>query len=471
MLNKKSEKPNIVFILCDDMGLWSLGCAGNKEIRTPNLDKLAESGILFNNFFCASPVCSPARASIFTGKIPSQHGVQDWLENDDIEYLNGQSSFVHVLAENGYTCGISGKWHLGNAMKKQMGFSHWYVFKGAQGTYYDMPMVVDNEVKTQKGYITDLITDDALDFINVNAKSQSPFYLSVHYTAPHKPWINCHPEEIVKSYDDCDFLSIPNDPMHKDQINTHPFPVGEERKETLKGYFAAVTSMDTNIGRLIEAIENQGLRENTLIFFMSDNGMNMGHHGIFGKGNGTFPMNLFDTSVKVPAIVSHLGHIRQGVVVDNLLSQYDFMPTILEYAGIHHNNTDNLPGRSFCNVLSGNEYEENKNVVIFDEYGPVRMIRSKQYKYIHKYPYGPHEFYDLVNDPDEKINLYSDESKQKIVEQMKYSLEDWFLKYVDPEIDACREPIYGKGQRNLAGVWGKGKKAFLGGHEFLNKNR
>ena len=123
----RTKRPNIVFILTDDQGYWSLGCYGNQEIRTPNLDRLAEHGVRFENFFCVSPVCSPARASLMTGRIPSQHGVHDYLCGGNggagqtaIEYLKGQRGYTDILAENGYTCGLSGKWHLGdNATRKR----------------------------------------------------------------------------------------------------------------------------------------------------------------------------------------------------------------------------------------------------------------------------------------------------------------------------------------------------------------
>jgi len=459
--------PNIVLILCDDMGHWAMGCAGNNEIRTPNLDRLAATGMRFENFFCTSPVCSPARASIFTGKIPSQHGVQDWISNlneDSQEYLQGQTTYPELLSQNGYNCGISGKWHLGNATTKQMGFSHWYVYHSAQAEYYNTPMIRDKETEmiteTESGYITDRLTNDALSFLRAQPGSDNPFYLSVHYTAPHKPWIGCHPQEYLDMYDNCPFDSIPNEPMHPWQIPTHPWPEGEERRETLKGYFAAVTAMDAGIGKILDLLEQQGMRDNTLVFFMSDNGMNMGHHGIVGKGNGTFPMNLFDTSVKIPAIASHPGVIPQGAVCHSLLSQYDFMPTLLDWANVKNPAPEGLPGHSFANILKGGEADERKHIVVYDEYGPVRMIRDTKWKYIHRYPYGPHELYHLESDPGETVNLIEDDSKQEIIKDMKAQLDSWFNQYVDPAVDASREPVTGWGQITRPGIYAKGAPVF-----------
>ena len=152
MASHNPDQPNIVFILSDDQGPWAMGCAGNTEIRTPNLDRLAASGIRFENFFCTSPVCSPARASLLTGRIPSQHGIHDWIREGNtgqnaVEYLAGQLAYTEILADNGYTCGMSGKWHLGDSYRPQKSFSHWYVHERGGGPYYDVPMIRQGELE------------------------------------------------------------------------------------------------------------------------------------------------------------------------------------------------------------------------------------------------------------------------------------------------------------------------------------
>lgn len=145
----------------------------------------------------------------------------------------------------------------------------------------------------------------------------------------------------------------------------------------------------------MEKLETVGLEDDTLIFFTSDNGMNMGHHGIYGKGNGTFPLNMFDTSVKVPAIISHPGPIPAGKVCETMVSHYDFMPTLLKYLDMENPEADNLPGKSFASLLKGEEMKDENDIIIFDEYGPARMIRTQEWKYVHCYPYGSHELYNL----------------------------------------------------------------------------
>ncbi len=466
MASRDSGKPNVVFILSDDQGIWALGCAGNSEIRTPVLDQLATTGILFDNFFCASPVCSPARATLLTGRIPSQHGVHDFIAGEGnfgenaIEYLEGQTGYTEILAKHGYHCGLSGKWHLGDSGKPQKGFKHWFVHQRGGGAYYNAPMVRDGEPIDEPGYITDRITDDALDFINRSQRDDKPFYLSVHYTAPHFPWTNSHPQEIVDSYQDCAFESCPQEPIHPWARRHHRFD--EFRKywrENLMGYFAAVTAMDMNIGRILDRLSRLDLTKNTLIVFTSDNGYNCGHHGIWGKGNGTFPMNMYESSVKVPTIVSMPGRIP-SCRCDALVSAYDFMPTLLDFLSFDNPEADKLPGRSFLTALQGKTMPEDRGLVVYDEYGPTRMIRTRDWKYVHRYPYGPRELYNLSEDPHERINLVDDQEFREIKEKLKWDLDEWFVSYVDPAFDGTLEPVRALGQLYPCGPASRGKTAF-----------
>jgi arylsulfatase A-like enzyme len=212
--------------------------------------------------------------------------------------------------------------------------------------------------------------------------------------------------------------------------------------------------MDINIGRLLDWLEENDLRENTLIVFTADNGMSMGHHGIWGKGNGTYPANMYDTAVKVPGIISRPGHVPQGKVEDYLLSHYDLMPTILDYVGISEVNTDaeSLPGNSFVPILDGELMDANRSVVVLDEYGPTRMIRTKSLKYVHRYPDGPHEFFDLANDPNEVTNAIDDPAFGSIIKNMQAELQVWFDRYTEPAHDGTKQDVKGRGQLDLIGT-------------------
>ena len=310
------EKTNIVFILADDMAVWAAGCYGNAEIRTPNLDRMAATGVRFENFFVTIPVCSASRASFLTGRIPSQHGVHDFIGGQvnfgsaGQSFLDDEVCYTNILADHGWTCGLSGKWHLGNSSLPQCGFSHWFAHPGGAGDYNDQSMIRDGVTEVVRGYVTHVITDDALDYIDAHAGDENPFYLSVHYTAPHAPWIG-HPQDIVGSYDDCAFETCPQEPLHpwaKVPEEDADLPARSMRglsnnlgqRESLKGYFAAVTAMDVDVGRILDKLEEKGLRENTLVVFTSDNGYSCGQHGFWGKGNGTDPVNLYENSIKVP---------------------------------------------------------------------------------------------------------------------------------------------------------------------------
>ncbi len=483
------KKPNIILILTDDQGYWSLGCNGNHEIRTPNIDALAGSGVILDNFFCVSPVCSPARASLLTGRIPSQHGIQDWLRNGNgdrkgdvpIEYLEGIIGYTDLLAQNGYRCGISGKWHMGATGYPQKSYDHWFVTLGGSGTYQNADVYQGTQLCHTEGYLTDRITDDALSFIEECCDTGQPFYLNLSYTAPHSPHVDQHKEEYVSYYEkNCTFDDVPQDPRSTASIQ-HPHDIEYSLtfarpdrefltlRQLLAGYYAAVQGVDDGVGRIVAKLQERGILDNTLIIYTSDNGFNCGQHGIWGKGNCTMPLNMFDTSVKVPCIFYYPSGFRQGVRSDCLLSAYDFMPTLLDFCGIPNPEAAMLPGRSFLDLLTegkANSYHE--CITVFDEYGPVRMIRTKEWKYIHRYAYGPHELYDLVHDPLERFNLltenryfhYGPRDIEKKAAEMKQQLDAWFLHYVNPAIDGRAEPVSGRGQLCKVGPASCGQVTF-----------
>ena len=472
-----NHKTNIVYILTDDQGVWAAGCYGNPEIRTPNIDRIASTGVRFENFFTSIPVCSASRASFLTGRIPSQHGVHDFLTGkadmgpDAKSFLDDEICYTDVLSENGWTCGLSGKWHLGNSILAQHGFSHWFAHPHGAGQYNDQKMIRNGRLEVAPGYVTNAITDDALAYIDAHDEDENPFYLSVHYTAPHSPWTG-HPKDIVDSYSDCPFESCPQEEPHPwaimpkrlDPPQADPTTLGLSNnlgnRESLKGYFAAVTAMDLDVGRILDKLEEKGLRDNTLVVFVSDNGYSCGHHGFWGKGNGTNPVNMYENSIKVPFVASHPGVIPAGLVQSAMVASHDFMPTLLEYVGLPLPDT-NLPGKSFLAALKGEQDMGRDAVVIYDEYGYCRMIRTQDWKYVHRYPDGPNELYDLVNDADERRNLVDDPSQANRVRELKGRMEAWFKEYVIPDRDgiACDA---GAGQNRPIGAdYEDGTDAFV----------
>jgi arylsulfatase A-like enzyme len=221
--------------------------------------------------------------------------------------------------------------------------------------------------------------------------------------------------------------------------------------------------MDAAIGRVLVTLGQLGLRENTLVLFMSDNGMNCGHHGIWGKGNGTRPQNMYDTSVKVPCIVSHPGRIPTGHVNGHLLSGYDVFPTLIDYLGLANEDQRPRPGRSFRRILDGQGGAGHDEIVVYDEYGPVRMVRTRDWKYVHRYPSGPHELFDLGTDPGERNNLVDDARSRVVADELRGRLESWFRQYVDPQRDGVDKGVTGCGQ--IARIDRPGARAaFADGH-------
>ena len=454
--SRDSGRPNVLFILSDDQGAWALGCGGNGEIRTPALDRLAQGGVRFANFFCTSPVCSPARASLLTGEIPSAHGVHDWIRAGSmgpsrVDYLAGRTLVTDVLADHGYRCGLVGKWHLGASDVPRPNFVRWFAHQSGMGPYYDAPMVDETRPCTVDGYLSDVLSEVAGSFLRDEARRPEPFWLSLCFTAPHYPWIDSHPKAFTDLYAQCAFASCPDEPPH-------PWFTGgkaaidkgrSQRRESLVGYFAAVSAMDAAVGRVLETLDAEGLTQSTLVVFMSDNGMNCGHHGIWGKGNGTRPQNMYDTSIKVPCIASQPGRIPAGRVSDTLLSGYDVFPTLLDYLGVAHAAGHGKPGRSFRHILEDGAPLADEPVVVYDEYGPVRMIRTSQWKYVHRYPDGPHELFDLAADPGERRNRVDDPAATPTVDALRRCLERWFSLYVDPRRDGVDKGVTGCGQLGL----------------------
>ncbi|WP_125610090.1 sulfatase-like hydrolase/transferase [Specibacter cremeus] len=480
MASTTEERPNIVFILSDDQGPWALGCAGNGDIRTPHLDALAAAGTRLENFFCASPVCSPARASLMTGQIPSRHGVHDYLTGVEVgaeapDYLAGQAIFTDALADGGYRLGLSGKWHLGANDAARRGFVHWYGLEGGGSPYRRATMYRNGEREEVSEYLTDAITEDAHAFLDREGNRQEPFFLAVNYTAPHKPWKGQHPREFEDLYADCEFASCPQEEPHPWQPTVNGVAIGGEPdvRAALVGYFAAVSAMDAAVGGIMDHLDRLGIRENTLVIFSSDNGFNCGHHGVWGKGNGTFPQNMYDSSVKVPAIFHWPGRIAPGSVRTELLSAYDVAATILELAGMDPAPFETGPGVSFASLLApagdapaaGSSARAEDAVVVYDEYGPVRMIRTREWKYVHRYPHGPHELYDLAADPGERMNLMEfahDVGSRLPLVRLRSQLAGWFARYGVPGFDGAALPVAGAGQHRPLRPQGAGPADPLG---------
>ena len=351
---RAGRKVNVVMFMTDDHGAWALGSYGCGGMHTPNLDKLSASGARFTRAYACTPVCSPSRMTWITGRIPSVHGVQDWLVPEDSfgantkNWLEGHKPYSQVLAENGYTLGMCGKWHMGNDDKPQYGFSFWSTVPGGGGPYRNAEFVKNGKRGILNEYKTDAVGDSALEFLDT--VKDKPFYLLMPFYAPHTPF-DYQPQQYREPHKESDFGCFPNTPTHAWQnrgLRNH-----HGNKESMRAYSALITGMDANVGRVVKKLEELGIRDNTLIVFTADQGWNAGHHGVWGKGNGTWPFNMYEESIRVPLIWNHPGQIAPGQVLTPMVSSYDYFPTILDYLGIKAPPDSKRPGRSYVPFLKG----------------------------------------------------------------------------------------------------------------------
>jgi choline-sulfatase len=438
---RRGERPpSVVMFMTDDHGAWATGAYGCREMRTPNIDSLAASGVRFTNAFACTPVCSPSRMTYMTGTLPSHHGVQDWLVPDDCfgpssrRWLEGHLPYASILARNGYTLGMSGKWHMGGDDHAQEGFTGWSTVPGGGGTYRN-PAFIHNGERVQTGkFKTDSVGDFALEFLS-EQKNNHPFYLLVPFYAPHTPY-DFQPEEYRKPYESATFRCFPDLPVNPSQNESLRRMHGQ--REPKHAYSALVTGADANIGRIVRRLEALDLRDDTLVVFTADQGWNAGHHGVWGKGNGTIPFNIFEESMRVPLIWSHPKRIRGRASVDALVSSYDYFPSILEYLRLDAPSDRQRVGRSYAGFLGGRPPSAWRNRLYF-EYAYVRGIRTPNLKYIERAEGWPGEMFDLESDPGETRNVIDDPGYRKQRDAFHEELTRYFEDLGLPPLESWRE--------------------------------
>lgn len=443
-----NARPNVIVIMTDDQGWWSMP---NRmpELHMPNLDRLMADGLELTKFYCASPVCSPARASLLTGRIPSAHGVHDWIVGDrdpqswPDEYLSGQPSTPEILDRAGYQCWMSGKWHLGDASRPAPGFSRWYAHRYGGGPYVNAPVWRDDEAVDERRYITHAITEEALGFIR-EREPETPFYLQVNYTAPHDPWLEGHPDEYTSLYQDSDFPSVPREPRHDWTLGSDAFDAAyRDPHPHLVGYCAALSAVDNGLGKILNLLEEEGLRDDTVVMFLSDNGFSCGQHGLWGKGNGTWPLNFWDSSVRVPMVASVPGGARG--TSEALVSATALHATICELADVELPDDRWRASESIAPLLRGDSSDGAETVVVASEYGMGRMITDGRWVYVHRKD-GPNELYDHEHDPGERSNLIDEPSCTERVSELHRSLIGWYSTRERAGMEGWEHPIRGYGQ-------------------------
>ncbi len=414
------ERPNIVFILIDDQRFDAASALGHPFLETPHLDRLIERGVLFENAFVTTSLCSPSRASILTGQYAHRHGVLDNRTRLDPR----TPTFPQELQGAGYRTAFVGKWHMGGASDApRPGFDRWVSFPG-QGFYYNQTFNIDGERAPRQGYTTDLITDYALDFLAARQGAEEPFLLYVSHKAVHASFRAA--ERHVGSYAGKRYPPPPTMANRHDNYEGKPNWVEAQRRswhgvdglydntvdfqQFAVDYAETMRGVDDSVGRIVGALEEQGLLDRTLLVFTSDNGFQFGEHGLIDK------RTMYEASIRVPLVVlapgfeGGAGGLRRPEMILNL----DFAPTFLEAAGLEVPST--VQGRSFLGLIEGDGAERSpwRDAFLYEYFWErafpqtptVLGVRTDRYKFMRFHGiWDRYELYDLEADPDERNNL------------------------------------------------------------------
>ena len=472
------KKPNIIYIMADDLTTQAISAYGGiyKDIApTPNIDKVAKEGMLFQDVLVTNSICGPSRAAILTGNYSNLNGY--YKNESGGKFDDSKWTFPQEFQKNGYKTALFGKWHLGT---EPVGFDtfKYHNASGQQGNYWN-PLYNDNgkNVK-EKGYATNLSTDFALNWLGATEMTDKPFLMVLQYKAPHRPW---HPDtKYKKLWDDIEmpYPSTFNDnykgrektagdtEMTMDYFSRRDMklerPKNLKRKEIIqwdfygakageivqpkgmtneegkkwryqnyiKDYLACVKSVDDNIGRVLTYLKENNLEENTVIVVTSDQGFYLGDHGFFDK------RFIYEESLRMPFMVKYPQRIKAGSVNEDIITNIDFAPTLLELAGIK--TIQKMQGTSFVPVLEGNTPKDWQEAMYYHYYEftfwhhvqPHYGIRTQKYTLAHfYYNIDVWELYDLEKDPNQMNNIYNDPNYTSTITELKAKLKNLMIKY------------------------------------------
>lgn len=485
--HQESNRPNIIFIMSDDHAYQAVSAYGFGLNETPNIDRIAREGILFTRATVTNSLCAPSRAVLLTGKHSFINGKVDNRRRFDWS----QDNFPKLLQGAGYQTAMVGKIHMDGLPQ---GFDYSAVLPG-QGQYYNPDFIVNGQKERMHGYVTEITTDLALEWLDKKRDKDKPFCLLYHQKAPHRNW---QPTlRYLTLYDDTTFT--PPDTYFDDytgrgiaartqemEIATHAQwggdfklltdpdgkPTGfdkmldrmdEAQRKTwmdayepknreflrsgltgkelalwkfnryIKDYLRTVRSVDDGVGQLLDYLEENGLAENTIVVYTSDQGFYLGEHGWFDK------RFMYEESLRTPLLVRYPKEIKAGMETAALVQNLDFAPTFLDYAGVDI--PADMQGESFRELVSGKDSDWRDAIYYtYYEYPSVHMvkrhygIRTERYKLIHfYYDIDEWELYDLAQDPQEMRNVYNDPAYQKIRKNMHKRLEEIRKKYGDSD--------------------------------------
>jgi len=439
------ESWNIIAIVPDDHSQRAMGAYGDEQAVTPNFDKLASQGVRFSNAYAAAPVCSPSRAAFFSGKYPSQVGVNDFLMLNEKYADRGLDTsavlWPQILKQNGYKTGLIGKWHLGEAEERHptnRGFDYFVGYE-QDSKAFDPILDKNGNVAEIKGHTSNIFVKHAKEFLSENKDKK--FALTMTFREPQRPWYAV-PQEDLDAVAHIDPI-VPNMPGI-DQ---------EWLKMMTKNNYAAIHALDRAVGEVLDELDRLGLAENTIVIYAGDHGMLIGHHGYFGRGavgaiagdevvGSENIANLFDEAIKIPMIIRWPGKIKQNISLEQPVSNTDIFPTILSMLNIETPDYVSPEGKDLTPLLKGDELSS--SVPVFAQYNMenfgiahLRMVRFEDWKLIKRFGLSANadlvdELYNVKNDPGELNNLIDQNEHQTIREELEGLLRDWLLKIDDP---------------------------------------
>ncbi len=450
----KGRKPrNVIFILSDDHRYDFMGFMNKPSfLETPNMDRLAKNGAHLKNAFVTTALCSPSRASILTGQFSHKHQVVD----NSAPLPDGIHFFPEYLQKAGYETAFIGKWHMGDADDMpQPGFDKWISFKG-QGEYYDPHLNIDGKRVQKEGYISDLLTEYAVEWLN--QERDKPFFLYLSHKAVHAMFKPA--ERHLGKYENVK-LEYPKSMANTEEnYRGRPRWVNEQRNSWhgvdymyhgqmdfdtfYRRYCETLLGIDDSIGRIMDTLDEMNILDSTLMFYMGDNGFSFGEHGLIDK------RHAYEESMRVPLLAYCPELIKPGTEVEPMVQNIDIAPTILEAAGVRPPKEMNVDGKSFLSLLEKKEIHW-RDAIFYEYYWErsfpqtptVHAVRTDRYKYIHYHGiWDIDELYDLKNDPEELNNLIDSPEQQDLVIELNKKMYDWLERTNGMLIPLKRDPAY-----------------------------
>ncbi len=427
-----ANRPNVVVIVSDDHRADLMGCMGHPIIKTPNMDRLASEGLLFENAFATSGVCSPSRGSILTGKYSHQAGTPRivWTNNT---FRAQERPFPTRLHDAGYHAAHIGKWHLGQGNLGMPGYDHWEGFEWL-GAYFDTELIINGEAKTFKGFSDDIISQRAAEYIQARAKTKEPFCVFVGLKAPHLNF--SYPPRLEHAFDGIDIpkpASFDEDydksgrmPFLKNAIDIKTFVGGmpmfdNSWEKYVKSYYRSAQSIDDAVGTILKAIDNAGIVDNTIVIYTSDQGYTLGEHGLCEKHFA------HEEAMRVPMLIRYPKRINPGTRREEMALNIDIAPTVLDLCGASI--PKDMVGRSWAPLLDAGDkpvgtWRENFLFELASEGDQIPgqiAVRTDHHKLI-TYPWISKpwkELYDLDKDPQEMRNIADDPAYTGVLADME----------------------------------------------------